>query len=59
MGDMSCGNSYIDNHTQSQHDCDFNNDDVSSGYGLLNRYTLSQYEDSISFMEMYGVVKKG
>ena len=58
VGDMSCGNCYNDNDTQSQWDCDYNNGDVSSGYGLLNSHTLYQCEDSISSKEMYGVVKK-
>ena len=59
IGDMSCGDFSMNNHTLSQQDCDSNNGDVSSGYGLLNSHTLSQCEDSIYFMEMYGVVKKG
>ena len=58
MGDMSGVNCSINNHNLYQHDCDYNNGDVSSGYGLLNSHTLYQCEDSIFFKEMYGVVKK-
>ena len=45
MGDMSGVNCSINNHNLYQHDCDYNNGDVSSGYGFLNSHTLSKCED--------------
>ena len=36
--------------------CDGN---MSSGYGFLNRNTLSKYEDSITFKDMDGDFEKG
>ena len=39
--------------------CDFNNGDVSSGYGFINSHTLSQCEYSGTFRDMDGGVEKG
>ena len=46
-------------HGISQHDCDSNNGDVSSGYDSKNIHTLSQCDDSSNFKQVYGDVKKG
>ena len=41
MGNMSSGNCSMDNRIISQQDCDFNNGDLSSRYGIINSYNIS------------------
>ena len=53
IGEMSCGNFSMNNHTISlKNKFDSNNVDVSSGYDFLNSHTLYQFEDSSYFKEM-------
>ena len=59
MGNTSCGDFSMKNHTLSQHDYDSNNGDVSSGYIFISSHTISQCKDSSNFKEMYGDVEKG
>ena len=59
MGDMSDCNFSLNNHTLSQQYCDFNNDHVCSGYGILNSHTLSKCEYSSVFMKIDGDVENG
>ena len=47
----------MNNHIHSQHDCDSNNDDVSSGYGFINSHTVYQCDDSSTFKDMDGDVE--
>ena len=59
MGDMSGGNSSMDNHTLSEHDCYSNSEDMSSGNVVINIHNLSQCDDSITFKETNGDVENG
>ena len=56
---MSGGDFFLKNDTFSQHYCDLSNGGVCSGYYILNRHTLSQWEVTISFKKIDNDVKKG
>ena len=44
----------MNNHTLSQHDCDYNNYDMSSEYGFIKSPTLYQCDESSAFKDIYG-----
>ena len=56
---MSGGNCSMNNHPLSQQHRDYNNGDVSSGYGSLNSHTLPQCEYSSTFKKIDEDVEKG
>ena len=59
MGETSCVNVSMNNHTLSQQYCGYNNGDGSSGYRLFKSHTLYQCEYSSTFKETDGYVGKG
>ena len=59
MGDVSAGNYSMNNHTLFQQYCDYNNSDVSSVNGFINRHTFSQFDNSRTFKDMDEDVEKG
>ena len=56
---MSGGNCSLNNKTLSQHYCDSNNGDMSSGYGFLNSHNISQCEYSSTFKKINDDVEEG
>ena len=59
MGDVGGGNGSMNNYNTSHQDWDSNNGDVISGSGFINIHMLSQFTDSITFIDMNGDVKNG
>ena len=56
---MSGGNFSMNNHTLSQHYCDYNNGDVSSGYVFKNGHTIYQCEYSSTLKKIGEYFEKG
>ena len=56
---MSGGNFYLNNYNTPQQYCDFNNGDVCSGYGIINRHTISQCHDQSSFKNIENDIENG
>ena len=56
VGGVSGVNGSMTSHTLSQNYWDFNNGDMSSENGFINKQTLSQCNNSINFKEMDGYV---
>ena len=58
IGDATCRNCYMRNHTLSKQDCDSNNGDVMSGYVFLSATLSTNVNIQLTFIICMGIFKR-